>query len=276
MTKPAVQTVYVGGARYYVHPDTGERVPGVTSVLGVLDKPALVGWAAKMTAGAAADKIESLARIAETSKEAAGGAILDLAADRRALEDDLKRARFRRTGAAIERGEDAHARIEQRALGIDELSAAVPWADRAYDEFVAEFDAEPVAIEATAWSEEHGYAGTFDGVWRIGAFGGRNLLLDVKTGNGVYGETALQLAAYRYAGALITPHGEQEAMPAIHGAAVWWVRPEGWALYPVRVEGADFDGFLAALGAFRWRAERQPRAIGDPVNAKPLRKTARS
>src|SRR6266568_649913 len=38
------------GSRWYVWPNTGERFPSVTTILSVIDKPALKRWAAKMTA----------------------------------------------------------------------------------------------------------------------------------------------------------------------------------------------------------------------------------
>lgn len=45
-----IRTLTRGGARWYVDPDTGTKVPGVTSIINVLDKPFLSPWAAKMVA----------------------------------------------------------------------------------------------------------------------------------------------------------------------------------------------------------------------------------
>ena len=49
----------------------GRKVPGVTSITGKLDKPALIGWAARTAAGYAVDHWDELSRkpILERAKE---------------------------------------------------------------------------------------------------------------------------------------------------------------------------------------------------------------
>ena len=41
MTTPKVSTFRSGSSRFYLHPRTGDKVPGVTSVLNMLPKPFL-------------------------------------------------------------------------------------------------------------------------------------------------------------------------------------------------------------------------------------------
>ena len=50
MTTPKINTTFRGGSRFYIHPGSGEKVPGVTSVLNMLPKPFLKAWAGKEVA----------------------------------------------------------------------------------------------------------------------------------------------------------------------------------------------------------------------------------
>jgi len=74
-----------------------------------------------------------------------------------------------------------------------------------FDDWLARFQPEYSAAEMPVFNEQFGYAGSLDAILKIG---GTKLLTDYKTrrepldskGNAQrpYGETALQLAAYRY------------------------------------------------------------------------------
>ena len=50
MTTPAVTTIKRAGSRCYVHPESGAKAPGVTSVVGCLPKPGLGYWRGKSVA----------------------------------------------------------------------------------------------------------------------------------------------------------------------------------------------------------------------------------
>ena len=60
MTTPALAQNVKGKGRHYQHPKTGELVPSVTNIIGVLNKPALPRWAAKVVAEQAAAMKTSL------------------------------------------------------------------------------------------------------------------------------------------------------------------------------------------------------------------------
>ena len=62
MTTPALAQNVKGKGRHYQHPN-GDMVPSVTNVIGILDKPALPRWAAKMVAERAALMKGSLGRM---------------------------------------------------------------------------------------------------------------------------------------------------------------------------------------------------------------------
>src|SRR6266508_6414043 len=63
MTAPPLTVNVPGRGRHYEHPITKELFPSVTNVIGILDKPALVGWAARESARAAWHMREALVKI---------------------------------------------------------------------------------------------------------------------------------------------------------------------------------------------------------------------
>jgi hypothetical protein len=88
-----------------------------------------------------------------------------------------------------------------------------------------------------------GYAGSLD---MIADVDGQTLLMDVKTNrNGVYGDTAFQLAAYRYGGRLLDDDGDPCKMIPVDGCAVIHVTEKGYALVPVTADEDVFEQFLA-------------------------------
>src|SRR5690606_38508722 len=71
VTTPKINTLRRGGARYYVNPETGDKVPGVTSIVGMLPKEFLKFWAAKSVATAAVDMLGEVVGIALRDRDAA-------------------------------------------------------------------------------------------------------------------------------------------------------------------------------------------------------------
>jgi len=71
MTTPSVQTIKRGGSRFYVHPDTAAKVPGVTSIVGNLPKPFLKFWGEKLVAEEAVDNISAVTSLLVNGKRQA-------------------------------------------------------------------------------------------------------------------------------------------------------------------------------------------------------------
>lgn len=197
------------------------RLWSVTTIIGVLDKPALIYWAAEETAKAAVAIAGSLpSRIAEEGEDN--------------VIDHLKGARFRRPKdmlSATDLGSIAHRLFELWAItGIrptpDEVRQVIDqWAppkfnghagegavlERMLDQFdrgwLDRFSPVYEATEVTVFHPDYGYAGTSDGFASIAA--GRLSIFDYKTSRksvdnrgkptGPYSEAALQVAAYRHA-----------------------------------------------------------------------------
>ena len=253
MTKPKVSTIKRGGSRFYVHPQTHEKVPGVTSVINMLPKPWLRYWAAKLVAEEAVRDVQALSTLVEYNSE---GAV-----------DYLKRAPDRVIRKAARTGSAAHEVFEQMALGHEPdytaLDAELEPFARHFNEFLQAAQPEFMHLEETVWSESEEYAGSFDAIATIG---GETVFLDWKTTrSGIHPEVGIQLAAYRNAEYILTQDGSREVLPAAVGGAVVHVRPEGWQLVPVACGHAQFDTFLALLDIFDYDREDKRQVVGLPI-----------
>lgn len=215
---------------YYVDADN-RRIPGVTTILSNgLPKPALVNWAANSTAAYAVDNWEMLQECKPSER-------FDL----------LKKARYEDRDQAARRGTEIHNLAEQLTLGQtvivpDELRGHV----EAYIGFLDDWKPEPVLTERTVISYTHGYAGTLDLIYRLPD--GTTVLADIKTSrSGIYGETALQLAAYRYADVYLDDDGTEQPVPGVDETHAIWIRADGYSVYPMNTSKNVFDDFRRVM-----------------------------
>jgi hypothetical protein len=234
---------------YYIDQDTDERVPGVTTILGDgLPKKALINWAASATAEFAVDNWDELSELAPSAR------LKKLNGGRYAVKDE-----------AANRGTQVHKMGERLMAGEtvvvpDEIRAYVD----SYVRFLDEFQLRVQHIEALVYSESHRYVGTLD------IFGDIllpdmpeydhlprdeegfvcNCLIDAKTNrSGIFGETALQLAGYRFAEFMQTDGSDPETafeMPEVTWTGAVWIRPDGYSLIPVTAGEEQHRAFLYA------------------------------
>lgn len=252
MTTPKITTYRRGGSRFYVHPLTGDKVPGVTSILNMLPKPFLKAWAAKEVASTAVREIDVVRRLAETDPD---GAV-----------DYLKRSPDRNTRAAADVGTAAHGVFETLALGgtMPRLTPDLEPFARHFADFLDTVQPTYLRQEDTVWSETHAYAGSFDALVEIQ--GTRAWVDNKTTRSGVHAEAALQLSAYAHADYLLDGDtGEQLLMPKADRGLVLHVRPEGWALYEVPIGDEVFEFFLALRQVFVWDSIASRGLPGRPV-----------
>jgi hypothetical protein len=229
MTGPALATTdKASGSRYYTI--GGQQYLSVTTILSNgMPKPALIRWAAKEAATYAANNHDELGRLTIESR----------------IEQIKKAPRDKRDKAAS-RGTALHGICEQILLGNDVIVPLVLQPSiRAFRQFVEDFQPELIAAECTVFNMQHNYAGTLDMICKIG---GENWLIDIKTGNGIYPETALQLAAYASADYVALPDGSEDTLPEVHELGVLHLRDDGYRLKQIDTyHGFDplFQQFLA-------------------------------
>jgi hypothetical protein len=257
------------------------RLWSVTTVIGCLDKPALVYWAADMTAQAAindADVWQPMA--AKDSIEAHRW---------------LTGARFRKpagqTRTAAELGTAVHAAIEDYTLTGkrgDVDAEVLPYMDQ-FDQWAQRFQPVYQAAEVTVYDPEFGIAGTCDAFLTVD---GVRFIADYKTTRksfdtkgkptGPYPEVALQLAAYRHAklAAVWRPRrieqfrrryyllGEAERaaavpVPEVDAGMVIHITPEHCHAYPVECGPKIYESFLYTLEVARWTFDVSKTVIGE-------------
>lgn len=220
------------------------RIPGVTTVIGILDKPALVGWAARETAIYADDNWAKLTPMRS--------------GDRIEL---LTKARSNTNRKAVVKGNRVHALGERLAHGetVDaplEIRSQV----EAYARFLDQWQLTTVATETPVCDTEYRYGGTFDLIAESPQFG--RALMDIKTGKGVYGEVALQLNAYSacdlrlVANEITGPRGGKRTewveapMPEIDSLLVAHVLEDTVEMVPIKMDPTITDAFLHLLEVF--------------------------
>jgi hypothetical protein len=228
----------------------GERYPGVTGILSILDKSGpLMGWAAKMTAEAAIGLIKATPGengvpplIAMLNNLGEAGTIAALTARRNWKLDEAR-----------DLGTDVHAMAELVVRG--EPTPAMNETTRARVlHYAAWWKASGWTLrlaEAMVVFPTHHYGGTFD----LLAYDrdGKTVLADVKTGKGVYKEVALQLAAYSLA-PIVAPTGSPKAypMPKVDRHVVLHVTTEGVREVEIAVGTAEHMAWLACIDLHSW------------------------
>lgn len=237
------------GHRYYLD---GKRVPGVTTIKGVLDKPALQRWHARVVAEFVADNLDDLPVWARMGRAELVAALAE-------------RPNATRDRAAV-KGTDVHNLAERVIYGeaVEVPVSLVPYVE-GYARFLDEFDAHAILTEQSIGNREHGFAGRFDTIlalprWR----GGCTAMVDLKTSNHVYGETALQTGGYLLGEFYTDGNGGPELpIPAVDRIAVAHITAEGTYLYELGdVEAAKAE-FLHCVALYKSRPRRD-HLIRDP------------
>lgn len=215
----------------------GEKILGVTTAIDVLDKAALRNWYADQAAKRAVDEWDRLAAMPVSER-------LDYI--KRGPRDTVRSAAMR--GTEIHRHGQALA--EGRETNVpDEYRGPV----EAYARWLDEWDVTPFAVETPVASTTHKYGGTADLWGYVGKRDGAFALLDIKSGRGVYDETGLQLAAYRYADLMQPEKGVEIAVPAVDLVYVAHVLPDSVRMLPIVADEGVFRQFLYVLTVARAR-----------------------
>lgn len=140
---------------------------------------------------------------------------------------------------------------------IEQVRKHVTQLARAIDTLGIEF----IERERTVFSTEHGYAGTLDATVTID---GKTYLLDYKTG-GVYPETSMQLAAYRFATHEVAGDVSRTRAMRADGGLVLQLKPASFTPHFVRCDEVVFERFLDVLRLAEWREQT---VIGEEFRAR--------
>jgi hypothetical protein len=229
----------------------GEWVPGVTTILGVLDKPGLRKWAASSVAEYVADHRDAIEHLYD--------------AGRGPMVAALKETPWQKRDDAATRGNVLHDYAEallndQDVIVADEHVAVI----EAALQFMDDWKVRPVSVEQACASREHRYAGTWDLVADVtdpDTGVERRAILDWKSGKRIYAGACFQMNAYAFSefyGA--DPDTEKPtAELGVEAAYGVHIRADGYDVHEVRFGRDVYDEFLVIRKAF----DINKRAEGD-------------
>lgn len=256
-----------------------DRYWSVTSLISAgTPKEALIGWAARVTAERAFDKVRVLNEFVQD-----GG--------RSEAVKWLTDARWEKSSSAAARGTSVHSIIEAYALGQTPVvpEEYEPW-HRQIVAFLEQHQPEFEASEAPVYHRGLAFAGTLDSILRVD---GVSCVVDAKTTDKTpdarsrppYGEVALQLCAYSrcelmgLSPATMRKHGgrryyvfddalEYAPMPEVGGAFALVISPVDFQFVPVRIDDEVWRSFLAVREVARWNLDISKRVFGPTVTAR--------
>jgi hypothetical protein len=256
MTAPKPDTRIVNRGRGHSYLLDGEKVDGVTTVTGNgVPKPALINWAAEQTWKYAIDHWDELTALPPSERITR-----------------MQGARFDSLREASERGTEVHKQIELYLAGEPVVPpAGLEGHVDAAIRFVEEWQLQELVVEAPVFSREFGYAGRPDTIAQLAD--GNLWLLDWKThAKGPFVESALQLAAYRYADFYVLDgHVDQEGraieypMPAVDRAGIVHVKADEALLYPYDAGADAFEVFGAVQQVAAFVNSARESWIGDAL-----------
>lgn len=165
----------------------GIQYPSVTTILGLLDKPALLGWASNCAVNYIEENLDV---IRDTTDVHRGEEVLETA-----------RTAFRTiSNDACKSGTMVHNAIENYVNGLDyEYLLETEQSKNGFNAFLSwemNNHVEWLESEVEIIDTVVGYAGRFDAIARVN---GIVYLIDFKTSKAIYSEMAIQLCAYRQA-----------------------------------------------------------------------------
>ena len=221
----------------------GKRVWGVTSIINVLDKPALKYWAVNKA-------IEVL------EKRLLPGQKYDELEIKYMLED-AKKAHTKRLKIAGDIGSATHEWIEQYiTAGVNKkplprlpVNKEMRNCLKNFFDWVKKNKVKFTASEQKCYSKKYGYAGTFDAEAIIDK---KKVIVDFKTGKAIYPEMILQATSYLMA-------KEEETKEKYNGGIIILrLSKDGNSFETKQIPRKDlandfFKIFLACLEIYKWK-----------------------
>lgn len=254
-----------GKGHSYRRTDTGEKVPGVTTVKDAgIPKPGLMKWNAETVAAYAVDHRDELAKLPPVE-----------------MYNILRKAPYAALNRAAVQGTTVHHYADQLLAGVDGVGIPESLVGyvRSAAAFIQEFDFQAWYTEAVVHSaEEAGYAGKLDALGSLllpdlpeydryerGDDGRVPVIIDWKTsGSGVFGDTAYQMAPYRHARWMVLADGTEIEMPHVELTVAVHLTPYSYTAWPLESDESVYTDFLFIKEVARI-VEESKFLRGDPL-----------
>lgn len=249
-----------GKGRTYLWPPTGERFTSVTTILSAgVPKPALLNWAPKMVAEFVAKEYARLEPLLKSGNDF----------DQIEAISTMKNAPWRDRDAAANKGTQVHDFAEQITLYPErqhDIPPALKGHVDSFKRFLDEWQPDYEATEMTVYNRTDHYAGTLDAIAHLPGLG--LCLIDYKTNrSGIFGDIALQLAAYRHAEFIGLPDDTEVPMYPVDNCIGLHIGPDGYKVIPVDTGPDIFAYFLHALEMAKWAEDVSKNVLGAPRKA---------
>lgn len=232
----------------------GKRAPNVTTIIrGGVPIPTLVDWSARMTAEWVMDHADEMPALYAGGREP-GVAFLSKIHDEVRNRAGVKGTQVHTLAEAVIHDEPTE--VPQELAGYV----------AGYVRFLNDFGPEPILTERPVANRALRYAGRPD---LIAELGGQVWLLDNKTSTYVYGDTALQCAAYARAEVYLDELGNEKPLPHIERIGVVHIGPMGTELYDLGDIDTAFTEFAAARATYEG-TKRRRRLIGEPMRVEDI------
>jgi hypothetical protein len=271
--------------RHYQIPETKAVVPSVTNILGAINKPALVNWAANTERALVTEAAANLHEDMPTN-----GKKMSRVGYLTTLKDRIgkTKAHQKELTKAAEIGTQAHKLIEwhlrrqllQKVGDEPQVSEKALWAFMAWEDWRNAVNLAPLAIEQTIWSSKHEYAGTMDlyaefDLTRdlvdtqpeefrdeLTRYVGSRMrgVHDWKSSKRIYAEAGLQISSYREA-MIDMGHAEHDAFGVIVRLPKMDTDPDFEVrIYPPSVCSRLFQIFLHVKSVWQWMKEEDAKS----------------
>jgi len=314
------QVTSTSGSRHYIDADGERYDSVTTIIGGGIPKPFLMPWSNKIAGEFAIEELGGAIRAMKSTYEEAlsviddpesqlfaeaplvvrmreglerltdGDSVLSLVASGQKGKTETARKRISTASnlvrdTAASRGSFVHDLIEQYVLSGKIPDAPQDDEDAAgmltqFVRFLNDWQPEFTASEMVVFNREHRYAGTLDFLANIPKLGDGTFIGDVKTGNRIYPEVSLQLAAYAHAEFYETAQvkrsgdGATMPMPELNDqAVVLHLRPDFYELVPAAIGEDQFRMFRMAHQVY-WFTKNGKEWLDAPHNTADLRTSA--
>ena len=230
----------------------GKTYPGVTSILGVLDKSGpLMAWAARETAEAAVKFAQTPVDVGdELYSKSTLQHLLETVGEQGTVKALTSRGNWKRDEAA-QLGTEVHRIADLINNGLEPPQMDETTRSRVlhYSEWWKASAWRLRASEAMIIEDDIGYGGTLD----LLAYDadGRTVIADVKTGRGVYREAMLQLTAYAMGKRIQTDKGIFK-MPEVDRAVILHVTADGVREVEISIGQRERVAWLACFNLYEW------------------------
>jgi hypothetical protein len=214
----------------------GKYVPGVTTILKVLDKPALPKWAAGLVAEWVADNPNGVNGLRSMGR----GPMIAA----------LKEVPWEMSRAAGDKGTAFHKLAEDiiwAGAEVDVPETQVPLVENCIA-FMEDWKIHPLLVEAAVGSRKHWHAGTLDLVAEyVHPVTGESgvAIWDYKSGKAIYPEAAMQLVGYAFS-EFHGLGGDEKPMADLGITASFGVhiRSDGYDVLPLRFGPDVYEEFI--------------------------------